>query len=158
MGTALSWASHSHGHGHGIGISMGTALALALSLAWVWAFGLVRALPLSQHGNGRCRQVIADDLNPLCTRGVSGPNGMMKVKIFGQTLDLKGREKFLNQVSVQSYVGCSHCHIEFDPPGPRFCSARRYLPIDHPLRRQFAAPYEFTTAELRGIWHGRTLA
>ena len=69
-----------------------------------------------------------------------------------QTLDLKGKEKFLDQVSVMSYVGCSHCAVKFPRGhrGPRFGVARRYLPKDHPLRRQVSLPYEYPEAEHAG--------
>lgn len=56
-------------------------------------------------------------------------------------LDLKGLEKHLNQVSVQSYVGCSHCTAHFAKGfrGPRFTIARHYLPIGHHLRRRIVS-------------------
>ena len=79
-------------------------------------------------------KIIEDDLEPVFTQGIC--EGTIQVEIFGHTLDLKGREKFLNQISVQSYVGCSHCRAVFPKGcgGPRFGIARRYLPEDHPLR------------------------
>ena len=58
--------------------------------------------------------------------------------IFVQTLDLKGREKFLNQVSCQGYMGCAHCRAKFPRGvgGPRFAIARRFLCPGHPLRNR----------------------
>ena len=69
-----------------------------------------------------------------------------------QSLDLKGKEKFLDQVSVMSYMGCSHCCIKFPRGcrGPVFGVARRSLPDDHPLRRQHSAPYEYPAPEHKG--------
>ena len=80
--------------------------------------------------------VTATELNPLQRDGVDGPDGRVQIKLFGAALDLKGKEKFYNQMSVQSYCGCSHCQIHFDkgPDGPIYGQARRYLPPDHPLR------------------------
>ena len=71
---------------------------------------------------------------------------------FVQSLDLKGKEKFHDQVSVQSFVGCSHCCVTFPKgcQGPVFGVARRYLPDGHPLRRQVSAPYEYPGEETRG--------
>ena len=42
--------------------------------------------------------VISTELNPLQTRGVSGPDGPVHIKLFGASLDLKGKEKFYDQV------------------------------------------------------------
>ena len=69
-----------------------------------------------------------------------------------QSLDLKGKEKFMDQVSVQSYMGCSHCCVNFPQgcQGPVFSVARRYLPEGHELRRQYSAPYEYSAPEPRG--------
>lgn len=44
--------------------------------------------------------VINTELNDLQTRGVPGPDGPVKIKLFGASLDLKGKEKFYNQVNV----------------------------------------------------------
>lgn len=70
-----------------------------------------------------------------------------------QTLDLKGREKFLNQVSVQSYVGCSHCRATFPKgvDGPCFGIARKYLRHDHPLRQKsVGSHFQYRGVELEG--------
>ena len=66
-----------------------------------------------------------------------------------QSLDLKGREKFFDQKSVNSYLGCAHCAIKFPKgiSGPVFGVARRYLCPGHPLRRQVATPYEYMSPE-----------
>ena len=79
----------------------------------------------------------------------------MTTTINTQTLDLKGREKFLNQVSVQSYVGCSHCQVVFPTGngGPCFGVARKYLPIDHPLREESCGSYcQFKEREHEGAY------
>ena len=73
-----------------------------------------------------------------------------------QTLDLKGREKFLNQTSVQSYAGCAHCAAIFPKGcgGPCFGISRRFLPRDHPLRAEnFGSnkEYQYTAPEHLGI-------
>ena len=94
------------------------------------------------------------ELNPLATTGIpcqSVPGESIKVKVFGAALDLKGREKFLDQMSVQAYMGCSHCSVYYPKgagsSGPCFGVARRWLPTIHPLRRQLSLPYEYPTAE-----------
>lgn len=71
---------------------------------------------------------------------------------FAQSLDLKGKEKFFDQVSVQSFVGCSHCCVTFPKgrQGPVFGVARCSLSDDHPLRRQVSPPYEYVEEETRG--------
>ena len=97
------------------------------------------------------------ELNPLATTGipsVSIPGECIKVKVFGAALDLKGREKFLDQMSVQSYMGCSHCSVYFPKgpggTGPCFGVARRWLPTIHPLRQQRSYPYEYSNVEAEG--------
>ena len=42
--------------------------------------------------------VIKKELNPLQQTGVPGPDGPVLAKLFGAALDLKGKEKFYNQV------------------------------------------------------------
>ena len=66
-----------------------------------------------------------------------------------QSLDLKGREKFLDQRPVNSYVGCAHCAVKFPKglTGPIFGIARRYLRQGHRLRQQIATPYEYVAPE-----------
>ena len=44
--------------------------------------------------------VVKKELNPLQQTGVPGPDGPVLVKLFGAALDLKGKEKFYNQVFV----------------------------------------------------------
>ena len=84
------------------------------------------------------RHVIRAEMNPLSSDGVPGPDGPVAIKLFAGAFDLKGKEKFYNQMSVQSYCGCSTCTVHFDqgPGGPIYALARRYLPPDHPLRSQ----------------------
>ena len=104
-------------------------------------------------------KIIEVDFKPLFTEGVQSKCGNnIPVEIFGQTLDLKGREKFLNQVSVQSYVGCSHCRAVFPKGngGPCFGIARKYLPDGHPLRAERFGhndQYQYAAAEISGITH-----
>ena len=99
--------------------------------------------------------VTRTELNPLQCGGVDGPDGPVQIKLFGAALDLKGKEKFYNQMSVQSYCGCSHCQVHYDqgPDGPIYALARRYLPPGHPLRSRrchFKGQlYEFRDAEVR---------
>ena len=50
--------------------------------------------------------VIKTELNPMQTDGVPGPDGPVLIKAFGASLDLKGKEKFYNQVSV-----CTICSL-----------------------------------------------
>lgn len=120
-------------------------------------------------------KIIENDFNPMAREGLRDGDGRrVVVKIFGQvdfvilyyctsliyvltpqhsqTLDLKGKEKFLDQVSVNSYMGCSHCRVHFPKGcrGPRFGVARRYLPAGHPLRRQVSVPYEYHAEENEG--------
>lgn len=95
------------------------------------------------------------ELNPLQCEGVGGPDGPVRIKLFGAALDLKGKEKFFNQSTVQSYCGCSTCQVHYDqgPDGPIYALARRYLPAEHPLRsrrcRFKGQLYEFVAAEAR---------
>ena len=99
--------------------------------------------------------IIRTELNPLQTRGVPGPDGAVKVKLFAASLDLKGKEKFYNQISVQGYCGCSTCCVHFDqgPDGPIYGMARCYLPRGHPLRsrqcRFDGYDFEFRNDETR---------
>ena len=39
-----------------------------------------------------------NELNPLAVTGIPGPDGLVRIKLFGAALDLKGKEKFYNQV------------------------------------------------------------
>ena len=48
--------------------------------------------------------VVRHDLNPLALEGVPGPDGNVKAKLYGVTLDLKGKEKFLNQVMYYFFM------------------------------------------------------
>ena len=101
--------------------------------------------------------VTRTELNPLQSNGLRGPDGPVQIKLFGATLDLKGKEKFYNTKTVQSYCGCSHCQVHFDrgPGGPIFACARRYLPPGHVLRstghvRFKGQVYEYGAEETRG--------
>ena len=56
--------------------------------------------------------VIKTELNPLYRHGVPGPDGDVKIKVFGVSLDLKEKEKFHNQVNcVVFYVCCCVCQL-----------------------------------------------
>lgn len=100
--------------------------------------------------------VVRAEMNPLRKHGVTGPDGPVAIKLFGAALDLKGKEKFYNQKSVQSYCGCSTCCVHFDqgPDGPIYALARRYLPPHHPLRARRCVfkglQFEFHNDEVRG--------
>ena len=80
------------------------------------------------------------ELNPLQVDGIPGPDGSVKVKLFGASLDLKGKEKFYDQVIVGSYCGCSTCCVHYDEgpggDGAIYGVARRFLSLGHPLRRR----------------------
>ena len=80
------------------------------------------------------------ELNPLQVHGVPGPDGPVLVKLFGASLDLKGKEKFYDQVAVQGYCGCTTCCVHYDigpcGDGAIYGCARRFLPIGHPLREE----------------------
>ena len=80
--------------------------------------------------------VINKEINPLSVAGVAGPDGPVKCKLFGASLDLKGREKLNNPVSVQAYCGCSYCKVHFDqgPSCAIYSVERRWLAPDDPLR------------------------
>ena len=82
--------------------------------------------------------IVNTELNPLQEHGFLGPDGLVKVKLFGASLDLKAKEKFYNQISVQAYCGCSTCGIKYDagPGGPIYAAARLMLPADSPLRNR----------------------
>ena len=114
------------------------------------------------------------ELNPLFDDGVPGPDGPVKIKLFGASLDLKGKEKFYNQVwlfsftifhslfsytqqeAVTGYCGCSTCLVQFDqgPGGPIRAVSRRMLPLEHPLRQQRSTfrgqRFFFRNTETRG--------
>jgi len=47
--------------------------------------------------------ITKNELNPLYEKGVPGPDGPVLIKLFGASLDLKGKEKFYNQVSNLVY-------------------------------------------------------
>lgn len=82
------------------------------------------------------KYVCLQELNPLQSRGVPGPDGPVHIKVFGGSLDLKGKEKFYNQIAVTGYCGCSTCCVHYDktPAGKSHDCARRFLPPGHPLR------------------------
>ena len=82
------------------------------------------------------KYIIKTELNPLQTDGVPGPDGPVNVKLFGASLDLKGKEKFYNQIQVIAYCGCSTCCVHFDqgPGGAIYGCSRQFLPVGHPLR------------------------
>ena len=56
-------------------------------------------------------------------------------------------------MSVQGYMGCSHCTVRFPQSanGQVFAIARRYLPAEHPLRQKTSLPYEFFEEEQEGM-------
>ena len=57
------------------------------------------------------KYICKTELNPLQTDGVPGPDGPVSVKLFGASLDLKGKEKFYDQIQVIGYCGCSTCCV-----------------------------------------------
>ena len=44
-----------------------------------------------------------NELNPLAATGIPGPDGLVRIKLFGAALDLKGKEKFYNQVIFEYF-------------------------------------------------------
>ena len=46
------------------------------------------------------KYVIKTEVNPLARHGVPGPDGDVKIKLFGVSLDLKEKKKFYNQVCL----------------------------------------------------------
>ena len=98
------------------------------------------------------------DFNPAATKGVMGPAGPCKLVIFGISLDLKGREKFQDQKSIQSYNGCSTCRVVYDSgphKGLTFSVSRRFLPRDHHLRQATSGAFEFGGTEERSAPIGK---
>ena len=101
--------------------------------------------------------VCTEELNPLQLHGVPGPDGPVIVKLFGASLDLKGKEKFYDQVAVKGYCGCTTCCIHYDMgpcgDGAIYGCARRFLPIGHPLRED-QCEFEGLKLKFRGaeVW------
>ena len=93
--------------------------------------------------------VVKDELADLHTNGING----MIIRVFGALLDLRAKEKFLNQRYCTGYYGCHVCTEEFFP-GFRtkvcFCAARRWLPRTSRLRNEFQDGFDFICAERRG--------
>ena len=50
------------------------------------------------------KYAIKTDLHPLYRHGVPGPDGDVKIKVFGVSLDLKEKEKFYNQALQKRYL------------------------------------------------------
>lgn len=58
-------------------------------------------IPSSMSANAQLKYfnyLVKTELNPLSDTGVPGPDGPVQIKLFGASLDLKGKEKFYNQV------------------------------------------------------------
>lgn len=101
--------------------------------------------------------VVAKELAPLHHSGI----GDMAVRVVGFSLDLKGRDKFLDQKACNGYFGCSVCHTQFCPGISKkvtFTGARLWLPMGHPLRAAQHDTYEFISHERRAPPPLRTTA
>ena len=141
------------------GLSLMPAEVLILSLPWWLRYKadnmfMTMLIPSNLSAAAQLKyfqKVFSVEFNDLQRTGITAPFGNVKVKVFGQCLDLKGREKFLDQQTVQSYLGCSHCRTRFPKgcSGPLYGVARRYLPVGHRLRQQIAGPFEYAAPELQ---------
>ena len=68
-------------------------------------------------------------------------------------MDLKGREKFLQQVACNGYHSCAVCTTRFRKglrTKPIYVGARRWLPDASPLRNSFHDGFDFISEERRG--------
>ena len=57
--------------------------------------------------------LVKTELNPLLEQGVPGPDGPVLIKLYGAALDLKGKEKFYNQVILKFVVHYFHSLFSF---------------------------------------------
>ena len=58
-------------------------------------------IPSTMSANAQLKYfdyISKNELNPLSVTGIPGPDGLVRIKLFGASLDLKGKEKFYNQV------------------------------------------------------------
>ena len=92
--------------------------------------------------------VVKRELRDLHYTGINNK----PVRVAGISMDLRGREKFLSQLSCLSFYGCSVCSHRFDPglaTKVSFTGARRWLPRGHPLRNEQFGVYDFVSEERR---------
>ena len=102
----------------------------------------------SSHQKKFFDYIIDQELRPLHHTGIDG----MAIRVFGFCLDLKGRDKFLQQKGCNSYFGCSVCHNQSAPgifKKVTHTGARLWLPSDHPLRNVRHGDYQFVSSERR---------
>ena len=95
------------------------------------------------------------ELRSLHTDGILG----VPVRVFGVSLDLVGRDKFFWKKSCTSYNGCSVCDIHFRPGlhrKPVYIGARKWLPVNSPLRNIFYQGFDFICEERAGPPTSRT--
>ena len=104
--------------------------------------------------------LVKAELNYLATTGLSRPGGRKtKAKVFGVTLDLPGRDKFLWLRGHNSVHGCPDCIIKYKSMWKMmFVGSRRLLPADSPLRAKKCGAYDFHAEEMRPPPPARTTA
>ena len=93
--------------------------------------------------------VVAEELRFIHSSGIRDK----VVRVIGISMDLRGREKFLQQQSCNSYYGCSVCHHRFERGLHKKCAftgARLWLPLTHPLRNEQCGVFDFISDERRG--------
>ena len=95
--------------------------------------------------------LVDTELNYLSTTGVIRPSGnRTKVKVFGITLDLPGRDKFLWLRGYASVQGCPDCLLNYLPAWKMmYVGSRRLLPPNSSLRDKTCGVYEFHAEERR---------
>ena len=104
------------------------------------------------------KYVIDNELGSLHLRGIAG---VPSVRILGISMDLKGREKFFQQVACNGYHSCSVCttpYLQGLRTKPIFTGARMWLPDTSPLRNCFHDGFDFISEERRGAPSLRTTA
>ena len=103
---------------------------------------------------------LSEELNYLATVGLRcGPRGTIKAQVFGITLDLPGRDKFLSLRGYNSVHGCPDCLLEYVSKWKlMYLGSRRQLPPESPLRGRRCGDYQFIDEEPRPAAPLRTTA
>ena len=102
--------------------------------------------------------IVDAELNYLATTGLRRPSGRMtKAKVFGITLDLPGRDKFLWLRGYASEQGCPDCLVKYKSMWKMmYVGTRQLLPANSPLRNKTCGEYEFHEEERRPAPPART--
>ena len=61
-------------------------------------------IPSTMSANAQLKYfnyILKTEINPLSISGVPGPDGPVQIKLFGAALDLRAKEKFLNQATLK---------------------------------------------------------